>query len=189
MRHGGARGQRRGGGHPNRLVLVVDLDTGGITTLRGHTNQVRSVAGLADGRVISGSYDGQVLVWDLADGSSRRVGSHSGWCLSVAAPRRPGPVASGSDDGLVRVWDPDGDAVEALQGQGVRALAVDAGVAYAGVDRTVSRLDLTAVTTLPPLVGHRRPVVTLAVAPRGVVSGSYDRPSGSGTGQRAGPPC
>jgi len=155
------------------LVLVVDVDTGEITTLRGHTNQVRSVAGLADGRVVSGSYDGQVLVWDLAGRSSRRVGSHSSWCLSVTAPRRHGPVVSGSSDGLVRVWDPDG-AVGALHGQGVRVLAVDDGVAYAGVDAAVNRFDLSTGETLPPFVGHSRPVVALAVTPRVVVSGSYD---------------
>jgi WD40 repeat protein len=161
-------------GTSDRLVVVVDLDTGRISTLRGHTGQVRSVAGLADGRVLSGSDDGQVLVWDIADGHGRRVGSHTSWCLSVAAPRGRGPVISGSNDGLVRVWDPDGAAVEALHGQGVRALAVAADVAYAAVDRMVSRYDLSAGQALPPLTGHRRPVVALAVAPGGVVSGSYD---------------
>ena len=161
-------------GTADRLVVVVDLDSGRILTLRGHTGRVRSVAGLADGRVLSGSDDGQVLVWDLADGHGRRVGSHTSWCLSVAAPRGRGPVVSGSNDGLVRVWDPDGAAVEALHGQGVRALAVDDGVAYAAVDRMISRFDLAAGQALPPLSGHRRPVVALAVVPGGVVSGSYD---------------
>jgi WD40 repeat protein len=162
-------------GTADRLVIVVDLDTGRISTLRGHTGRVRSVAGLADGRVVSGSDDGQVLVWDLADGHGRRVGSHTSWCLAVAAPRGHGPVVSGSSDGLVRVWDPDGAGVEALHGQGVRALAVDRGVAYAAVDRMISRFDLAAGQALPPLTGHRRPVVALAVAQGGVVSGSYDR--------------
>ncbi|HLX51090.1 MAG TPA: WD40 repeat domain-containing protein [Streptosporangiaceae bacterium] len=161
-------------GTRDRLVVVVDLDTGRISTLRGHTGRVRSVAGLADGRVASGSDDGQVLVWDLTDGHGRRVGSHTSWCLSVAAPRGGGPVISGSNDGLVRVWDPDGAAVEALHGRGVRALTVAGGVAYAAVDRMISRFDLAAGQALPPLSGHRRPVVALAVAPGGVVSGSYD---------------
>jgi len=161
-------------GTRDRLVVVVDLDNGGITTLRGHASAVRSVAGLPDGRVASGSCDGQVLVWDLARGSSRRVGSHRSWCLAVAASQRPGPVISGSSDGTVRAWDPDGSAAGVQYGQGVRALVVDAGVAYAATDRTVRRFAVATGAALPPLAGHHRPVTALAVAPGGVVSSSYD---------------
>lgn len=161
-------------GTRDRLVLVVDLNTGAVVPLRGHTNQVRSVAGLRDGRLVSGSYDGQVLVWDVGARSSRRIGSHSSWCVSVAAPRRRGPVATGSRDGLICVWDPDGATAPVAHSQGVRALLVDAEVAYACVGRQIRRLDLSAGHPLPPLAGHRRPVVALAMAPSGLVSSSYD---------------
>lgn len=161
-------------GTAGRLVLVVDAGSGHIVSLRGHANQVRSVAGLPDARLVSGSYDGQVLVWDVAAGSSRRVGSHSSWCLSVAAPRRRGPVVSGSRDGLICVWDSDGAAAPVAHSQGVRALAVGGDVAYACVGKQIRRLDLSTGCALPPLAGHRRSVVALAIAPSGLVSSSYD---------------
>ena len=52
-------------GTRNGRLIIVDVDLGSATILRGHSNQVRSVAALHDGRVLSGSYDGQMLVWDL----------------------------------------------------------------------------------------------------------------------------
>lgn len=161
-------------GTRDRLVLVVNLNTGGVIPLRGHANQVRSVAGLQDGRLVSGSYDGQVLVWDVSARTSRRIGSHSSWCVSVAAPRRRGPVVTGSRDGLICVWDPDGATAPVAHSQGVRALVVSAEVAYACVGKQIRRLDLSAGRPLAPLAGHRRPVVALAMTPSGLVSSSYD---------------
>jgi WD40 repeat protein len=163
-------------GTRDRLVIIFDVDTGQLTILRGHKNQVRSIAPLADGRLASGSYDGQVLVWDLLGQRSHRAGSHTTWCLAVAAPRRPGPLASGSDDGVVRVWDARGQEAPQLRNQDVRALAVAGDRAFAAVDRVITCRDLGTRRELPALTGHRRPVVTLAVTAAGrLVSGSYDR--------------
>jgi WD40 repeat protein len=165
-------------GTRNRRVIVVDLDTAAVTILRGHTNQVRSVAALPNGEVLSGSYDGQMLAWDLTNHEYRRVGVHDRWCLSVASPRRPGPLVSGCDDGIVRVWDASfRDVPPARKNKlDVRALVVGAGTAYAAVDRTVTRLDLATVTAQPPFTGHRSPVVALAWSSHGTLaSGSYDK--------------
>jgi len=163
-------------GTHNRRVISVDVDTGKVTVLRGHTNQVRSVAALADGQVVSGSYDGLMLVWDLAARNNRRVGTHARWCLAVAAPRKPGPLVSGADDGVVRVWENDGPPVPPMRkNRDVRALAVADGTVYAAVDRAVTRVDLATGVQRPSLTGHHGPVVTLAVTSAGrLVSGSYD---------------
>jgi WD40 repeat protein len=165
-------------GTRNRRVIAVDVDAGQATILRGHTNQVCSVAALPDGRALSGSYDGQMLIWDLSGKSSRRAGAHTGWCLAVAAPRRPGPLISGSDDGLVRVWNADGPEVPRATKvrMGIRALAVNAGTAYAAYDRAIVRLDLATATERPSLAGHRGHIDALAISSSGrLVSGSADK--------------
>ena len=165
-------------GTRNRRVIAVDVDSGEATILRGHTNQVCSVAALPDGRVLSGSYDGQMLVWDLSGPSSRRAGAHDGWCLAVATPRRGGPLVSGSNDGVVRVWNADGPEVPRARKvrMGIRALVVGAGTAYASFDRSIVRLDLASATPRPSLTGHRGHIDALAISSRGmVVSGSADK--------------
>jgi WD40 repeat protein len=165
-------------GTRNRRLIVVDVDAGLATVLRGHANQVCSVTALPDGRVLSGSYDGQVLMWDLAAKTSRRVGAHAGWCVAVAAPRRQGPLVSGSEDGIVRVWNPDGPEVPRAKKVrvGIRALVVGAGTAYASYDRAILRLDLSTARPMPHLAGHRGHINALAIAPGGrLVSGSADK--------------
>lgn len=165
------------GTHKHR-VISVDVDTGQATILRGHTNQVCSVAALPDGRALSGSYDGQMLAWDLSDKTSHRVGAHRGWCLAVAASRRPGPLVSGSNDGLVRVWNAEGPEVPRVRKVrvGVRALVVGGGIAYAAYDRAIVRLDLATISQRPSLTGHRGHIDALAISSGGkLVSGSADK--------------
>jgi len=63
---------------------------------------------LAGGRLVSGSQDGQVLLWDLATPSTAPVvlGRHDGQVLAVAKLPE-GWVVSGGVDGRVMLWDPE----------------------------------------------------------------------------------
>ena len=66
---------------------------------------VNALALTGDGRVVSGSDDGTVTVWDLASGQEERtLSGHDGgvWALALTGDGR---VVSGSDDGTVKVWD------------------------------------------------------------------------------------
>ena len=61
---------------------------------------------MAEGRVISGSADHTLRVWDLASGQElRSLAGHSGEVLSVAFSPDGGRLASASADMTVRVWD------------------------------------------------------------------------------------
>ena len=165
-------------GTRNGRVIVVDVNASQATILRGHTNQVCSVAALPDGRAVTGSYDGQMLVWDLSSKTSRRVGTHDGWCLAVAVPRQPGPLVSGSNDRLVRLWSPDGPEVPRARKvrMGIRALVTGHGTAYASFDRAILRLDLATGTQRPTLKGHRSHIDALVISRAGrLVSGSADK--------------
>ena len=78
------------------------------TTLTGHTNNVYSVCQLADGRIVSGSEDKSIKVWDLS--SNGGVGScvltltgHTGYVYSVCQ-LADGRIVSGSDDKSIKVW-------------------------------------------------------------------------------------
>jgi WD40 repeat protein len=108
------------------------------------------VAGLADGRVVSGGFDGRVLVWDPARPGSGPVelGHHDGSVLAVAG-LADGRVVSGGSDGRVLVWDParPGSGPVELGRHGDRVLAVaalaDGQVISGGADRQVLVWDAT----------------------------------------------
>jgi WD40 repeat protein len=72
-----------------------------------HGDAVRTVAALADGRVVTGGQHGRVLVWDSAapGAGPAELGRHDGAIGAVAA-LSDGRVVSGGHDGRVLVWDP-----------------------------------------------------------------------------------
>jgi WD40 repeat protein len=72
--------------------------------MTGHTNTVWSVAVLPDGRVVSGSMDNSIKLWDLLLGSCvLTLTGHTNSVLSVAV-LPDGRVVSGSDDKSIKVW-------------------------------------------------------------------------------------
>jgi WD40 repeat protein len=82
--------------------------------LEGHEGDIYCVAVLPDGRVVSGSWDNTLRVWDLDSGEQLQVlEGHTGTVFAVAALPN-GQVVSGSGDGTVRVWDFETGAVQEM---------------------------------------------------------------------------
>ena len=86
--------------------------------LSGHTDTVCFVTQLTDGRIVSGSRDNTLRVWDLGkseddDGFVQELSGHTDWVNSVTQ-LTDGRIVSGSTDKTLRVWgyvDPEtGDA-------------------------------------------------------------------------------
>ena len=75
--------------------------------LKGHTDPVMCVAVTADGRrVVSGSLDKTVRVWDVETGQCLAIlKEHTAGVLGVAVTADGRRVVSGSYDKTVRVWD------------------------------------------------------------------------------------
>jgi len=79
-------------------------------TMRGHTDQVRGVAHLHDGRhIITCSWDASLRLWDWESGA--QIGSN--WqddgdqepVTTIALSPNGKTVAGGSIDGTVKLWD------------------------------------------------------------------------------------
>ncbi|MCK4312328.1 MAG: caspase family protein, partial [Candidatus Cloacimonetes bacterium] len=80
-----------------------------IQTLKGHTNDVRSVAFSSDGKYLaSGSWDNTVKIWELSNSKFREIQTligHSNSVNSVAFSSDGEYLASGSWDNTVKIWE------------------------------------------------------------------------------------
>jgi WD40 repeat protein/serine/threonine protein kinase len=152
-------------------------------TLRGHKGGVSSVAFSPDGtRLVSGSFDQTVKVWDAATGQEAlALKGHK--VTSVAFSPDGKRLVSGNHDQTVSVWDAaSGQETLTLKGHASPVLSVAVSpdgtrIASGSWDQTAKVWDAAGGQEVLTLKGHRGPVTSVAFSPDGrrLVSGSHDQ--------------
>ncbi|HEV3310716.1 MAG TPA: NB-ARC domain-containing protein, partial [Chloroflexota bacterium] len=155
-----------------------------VRILTGHQGLVTSLALSPDGqRIVSGSDDRTVAVWDLESGTRiHQLSGHQGLVTSLAVSPDGRRIISGSDDRTVAVWDLEsGTRIHRLTGHQdwVRSVAVSPDgrrIVSGSDDRTVAVWDLESGTRIHQLTGHQGFVTSVALSPDGrrIVSVSVD---------------
>jgi WD40 repeat protein len=151
----------------------------------GHTDAVRSVAFSPDcRRVVSGSSDYTVRLWDIASGrceAALQGHTSSVYCVSWSGDGRR--LVSASRDNTVRLWDiASGRCESTLQGHTAEVLSVSWSgdgrrVVSGSVDNTVRLWDIARGRCEATLQGHTAAVLSVSWSCDGrrVVSGSADK--------------
>ena len=146
----------------------------------GHGGVISALAILPDERIVSGSRDSTLRVWDVTTGECQQtMEGHTGFITCIAV-LPDGRVVSGSADHTLRVWDvATGKCLQTLKGHtnSIYCVAVlnDGRVVSGSRDCTLRVWDVATGKCLQTLEGHNNIVTCVAVLPNGsVVSGSAD---------------
>ncbi|KAF8841629.1 WD40 repeat-like protein [Paxillus ammoniavirescens] len=89
-----------------------------VQVFEGHKRRVTCVCFYPDeGKLVSGSADRTLRIWDRETGAVKVLGGHTDWVREVDVSRDGKMVVSGSDDKTVRIWEEGSkDATHVLQG-------------------------------------------------------------------------
>src|SRR5947208_6368144 len=165
-------------------VRVWDLESlATIWTLRDQNVPVTSIAFSPNGKLMSGSYDGAMHLWDLRTGTQlSRPQTRGGGILTLAWSTDGHLLASGGLDSVIRLWDAEqGALLQELHGQRDQvnkpAFAPATTLLASGSsDQAVKLWEVETGACRTTLEGHTGAVIGLAWAPDGrtLASASYD---------------
>jgi len=151
--------------------------------MRDHAGEVSCLAILPDSRVVSGSHDSVLIVWDPATQAvAHRLEGHADEVRCVEA-LPDGKIISGSADATIKLWNPDtGKCVRTLRGHEgpilcLAVLPMRGMIASGSADNTL-RIWEECKRCTQTLEGHTGGVSGVAVLTNGrVVSGSSSWPN------------
>ncbi len=115
-----------------------------ISTLKGHTAVVNSLAFSPDGKkLVSGSADRTIRLWQINRlESSQILSGHTGWVNTIAISPNGCILVSGSTDRTIKIWDLNtGESIATYRHHqaGIRSLAIGAD------NRTIASLDFNGL--------------------------------------------
>nr|ANK58715.1 receptor for acivated C kinase 1 [Morus alba var. atropurpurea] len=154
--------------------------------LTGHSHFVEDVVLSSDSQfALSGSWDGELRLWDLAAGvSARRFVGHTKDVLSVAFSIDNRQIVSASRDRTIKLWNTLGECKYTISGDGGEAHSdwvscvrfspsnLQPTIVSASWDRTVKVWNLSNCKLRNTLAGHGGYVNTVAVSPDGSLCAS-----------------
>lgn len=152
--------------------------------LTGHSHFVQDVVLSSDGQfALSGSWDGDLRLWDLSTGATtRRFCGHAKDVISVAFSVDNRQIVSASRDRTIKLWNTLGECKYTIQDADAHTNwvscvrfspnAFQSTIVSGSWDRTVKVWNLTNCKLRCTLAGHTGYVNTVAVSPDGSLCAS-----------------
>jgi sugar lactone lactonase YvrE len=149
-----------------------------LAVCRGHERYVWSICVTEDNKIVFGSEDQTVRVWDMQGNELAVCRGHEAY-VSTVCVTGDNKIVSGSFDKTVRVWDMQGNELAVCWGHEGPAYSVcvtgDNKIVSGSYDRTVRVWDMQG-NQLASCRRHKGQVSSVCVTgDNKIVSGSYDR--------------
>ncbi|TFF85190.1 MAG: WD40 repeat domain-containing protein [Promethearchaeota archaeon] len=147
-----------------KKAKIWDLDNYSlIKELIGHTYAIYSAFITEDNRILTGSSDGKIRIWNLEGDCLRILTGHKGEIFDIASEKNI--VVSACGDKSIRAYNIDsGECLAIFQGKmdQVWSITIKDGIIFAGTsDNNIVVWDLKKKTYLGTLKGHTEPVKSL----------------------------
>ena len=151
----------------------------------GHSSRVTAAAFSPDGkRIISGSYDNTLKLWDVDSGNCLMTLSGHRLQVTAASFSPDGKrIISASFDKTIKIWDVDsGNCIKTLSGHTLQVTAASFNpdgkhIISASFDKTIKIWDADSGNCIKTLSGHTRSVRAASFRPDGkrIISASSDK--------------
>lgn len=167
-------------GYMRQHNIEINWRVRGIRTpkvLKGHDDHVITCLQFSNNRIVSGSDDNTLKVWNATSGKCMRtLAGHTGGVWS--SQMQGNIIVSGSTDRTLKVWNADsGNCLHTLHGHTstVRCMHLHGQRVVSGSrDATLRMWDIASGQCLHVLMGHVAAVRCVQYDGRLVVSGAYD---------------
>lgn len=161
------------------VLMVWDIATGRRIAVLKHKQGINTFASDAR-RIVTGSYDKTIKLWDIATGAETRTFKGEGVAVNAVAYSPDGRfLASAMGNGTVQLWDTaNGSFVRTLKGGhtgSVQSVAFSPDgrlLLTGGEDKTLKLWDLDTGGVQITFSGHLRPVRSIAFSPDGALAAS-----------------
>jgi WD40 repeat protein/serine/threonine protein kinase len=154
-------------GATDGAIYVIDVRTGAIDVLRGHSDQVRALVFAPDGRLVSAGRDGWIRSWDIArqiELSAMRTDGRG--FDDVDVEPRGGRLLSVASNGSVALWDLEsGERLESFSHRGASTARFTPGgnmIAIGFDDGIVAFVDAASGLEIDRKRMQRKPVRSIA---------------------------
>ncbi len=160
------------------IMLLGPVPARELAICGGHGGAVFSVCVTQEGKVVSGSRDKTVRIWDM-EGNQLAVYRGHELAVNSVYVTKDGKIVSGSYDATVRIWDMQGNQLAVCRGheRAVNSVYVtkDGKIVSGSNDSTVRVWDMEG-NQLAVCRGHEGMVMSVCVTNDGkIVSGSEDK--------------
>jgi WD40 repeat protein len=149
--------------------------------IQGHTEEVSAVAFSPDGqRILTGSDDNQVKLWDLQSNLLQKFQGHSDGVKAVSFSPDGQRILTGCKDGTAKLWDLKGNVLKNFQGHsdGVTSVSFspdEQRILTGSYDNMAKLWDLQG-NVLQEFQGHSDCITSVSFSPNGqnILTGSLD---------------